>query len=153
MITNIQTQAELEYQLLMEMGLGVDSNFNLIDQDFGTQIFFNSKNVKVIVNGVQPQLNMKTDILFDPLNNVQLMRNLFQYYIKKLESEGTVFTVYYPVQGHIQGQAKVEIKDTQLMPYSSKYYFNECLRYIDLIMVLNEDENVDLTMFDARIVR
>lgn len=153
MITNIQTQADLEYQLLLEMGLGVDSNFNLIDQDFGTQIFFNAKNVKVIVNGVQPQLNKRTDILFDPINNVQLMRNLFQYYIKKLETEGSVFTVYYPVQGSTPGQAKVEIKDTQLIPYSSKYYFNECLRYIDLIMVLNEDENVDLSMFDARIVR
>ena len=81
--TQIRNINELEYKLLMEIGLDIDTEHRLVDQDFGTFVFFNGKHIKAKRNGIEPFINKHT-VYFDPVGNVKFMRQLFQYYINKI---------------------------------------------------------------------
>lgn len=139
-------EMELEYKLLSELGLGVDVNHYLIDQDYGTFVFFNGKHIKAKRNNVEPFVN-RHEVYFDPIRNVKLMRNLFQYYISKIHSlENRYFSVFFPIYNE-NAPGALEIKNTTEC-YRSKCYNNESLRYIDLIFRISGDIDIDLTNLD-----
>ncbi|MGL5751123.1 MAG: hypothetical protein ACRCXT_11385 [Paraclostridium sp.] len=145
----INNVTDIQSALLKEIGLAVDADHNIIDLDYGNQLFMHGKNIKVIVNGVIPVITQH-DILFDPINNPKLMNLIFNYHIQKLQSmEGMYFSVFYPVYDEMK--ARLEIKGDEYT-YSSKYYYNECLRYIDLIFQIRGDD-IDLSVIDQPIVR
>lgn len=136
---------ELLYKLMNEVGLSVDDQYNLVDQDYGTVVFLNGKVIKAARNGLEPFVS-RQEVYFNPIENVKLMRMLFQYYIKKLNVfDNKYFPLFYPISND-KGMGGFEIKNDKEI-YRSNYYNNECLRYIDLIFRMS-GENVDLSSFD-----
>lgn len=143
---NIMNEADLEYNLLLELGLSVDSSHYLMDQDYGTFVFFNGKHIKAKRNNIEPFVN-KHEVYFDPIRNVKLMRNLFQYYINKIYNlDNRYFSVFFPIYNK-NGPGALEIKNATEC-YRSGNYNNESLRYIDLIFKISGEEHVDLSNFD-----
>ncbi len=148
-ITAINNINDLEYKLMMEIGLSVDNEHRLIDQDFGTFVFLNGKYIKAKLNGVEPFINRHT-IYFDPVGNVKFMRHLFQYYMTKINKlDNKYFSVFYPIFNQENGTGCLEVKNENEY-YKSEYYYNESLRYIDIIFRIS-GEVVDLRMFDSKV--
>lgn len=140
---------ELEYELLLAIGLSVDSNCNLIDQDYGTIVYLNGKNIKAKRGAIEPFIR-RTDVYFDPVNNVKLMRTLFQYFINKINDlDNRYFSVFFPVFKD-NGSTAIEIK-SETESFRSDYYYNESLRYIDLIFKISGYEYVDMKKYDFKV--
>lgn len=140
---------DLEYQLLLTIGLSVDTNHNIIDQDYGTIVYLNGKNIKAKRGSVEPFIR-KTDIYFDPLNNMKLMRSLFQYFINKINDlDNRYFSVFFPVYGD-NGLVSVEIK-SETESFKSDYFYNESLRYIDLIFKISGYDHINLKPYDFKV--
>lgn len=140
---------DLEYQLLLTIGLSVDANHNLIDQDYGTIVYLNGKNIKVKRGPVEPFIR-KTDIYFDPLNNMKLMRSLFQYFINKIHDlDNRYFSVFFPVYGD-NGAIAIEIK-SETESFKSDYFHNESLRYMDLIFKISGYDHINLKQYDFKV--
>lgn len=135
----------LVYKIMNEIGLDIDDQNRIYDQDTGNIINFNQK--ALVYNfhyDINPGFN---EILFDPINNRNIMVNLFSYYLKKLEViENRYFMAFYQVENHNHKKA-VEIKANVNEIIGSNYYANECLGYIELIFKLN-NELLDLSSFD-----
>lgn len=140
---------DLEYQLLLAIGLSVDTNHNLIDQDYGTIIYLNGKNIKSNRGTIEPFIR-KTDVYFDPINNVKLMRTLFQYFINKINDlDNRYFSVFFPVYKD-NGLISIEIK-SELESFKSDYFYNESLRYIDLIFKISGYNFIDVKQYDFKV--
>lgn len=144
--TQIRNINELEYKLLMEIGLDIDTEHRLVDQDFGTFVFFNGKHIKAKRNGIEPFINKHT-VYFDPVGNVKFMRQLFQYYINKINQlDGVYFPVFFPIFNQENRTGCIEMKNEE-GSFRSEYYHNETLRYIDMIFRIS-GEILDLRQFD-----
>lgn len=136
---------ELLFKLRSEIGLSIGQDFSILDQDYGTIVFLHGKTLKGGFNNQEPRITYN-DIYFDPINNVKLMRTLFQYYVNKIrELENRYFSVFYPVFGD-NGLGSMVIKN-ETEVYKSRYYHNEALRYIDLIFKISGND-YDLSNFD-----
>ena len=110
-------------------------------------IEFKGKCIKYTSDPNKNLLLAKNDILFDPMNNSKLMSNLFAYYLTKLEeNEGVVFESYYTKNGN-EGRTALEIKN-QYEKITSKYYNNDSMKYIDIILKLNGESGIDLSEYD-----
>lgn len=137
---------DLNYKLMCDIGLDLDNNMNIIDQDFGNIIMIKGKALKASLNNIEPFIG-GGDILFDPMNNYKLMANLFSYFIQKTQStEDRYFNVFYPVQGS-DNKTAMEIKENMTV-IRSGFYSNPCIAYIDLVFRIN-DEVYDLSMYDS----
>jgi hypothetical protein len=140
---------ELVYKLLQEIGIDIDGNNILVDQDTQMVIYFNGKKVKYRLDGSPIPIG-KNDIYFDPINNVKLMNTLFLYYINKLQTlDGIYYNIFYPVALQDgSGKGYIEIKGPNTI-IRSGLYFNDCLKYIDLLFRLSGEQFVDLSMYDS----
>lgn len=137
----------LTYQIMCEIGLEIDNEMRVVDQDFGNVIMFKGKSLKASNDPLREPFIGRNDIFFDPVNNFKLMSGLFQYYIQKLSNlEGRYFNIFYPVQLP-SGKTYIEIKEN-MNPIRSGSYFNPCIAYIDLIFRLNGEE-YDLSVYDS----
>lgn len=147
---------ELVNKLMQEIGLDIDNNNYIIDQDNGNQIKFNGKNLKYNSDQNNNRRN-SNEILFNPIENPKLMNNLFSYYTDKINQEdGRYVNIYYPLDsGDNSGKGKIELKEDTNDTLQSNNYYNDCLKYADLIFQLGGDTNVDLTEYDSdeKIVR
>lgn len=138
----------LNYQLMCEIGLEVDSEGRLVDQDLGNMILFKGKTLKVNMPGFRQPFIGRNDILFDPVNNYKIMNTIFSYYVQKLaDLEGRYFNIFYPVQLQ-SGKTYAEIKENMKVIRSGAYY-NPCIAFIDLVFRLN-DEEYDLSAYDSQ---
>lgn len=143
---------DLIYVLMNEIGLGIDAEHYVIDQDYGTRVFLNGKAIKAKLNGVEPMIR-RNEVYFD-IDNIKFIRYLFQYYIVKLQKfDNRYFSVFYPVNVN-NGCGAIEIKNESEV-YRSNIYHNECLRYIDLILKMSGgiNSNMDLKPLDYCKVR
>lgn len=137
----------LLYQLMTEIGLEVDSELRIVDQDDGNIIMFKGKSLKVSIDGIRQPFIGRNDILFDPITNFKVMNNLFSYFIHKTSvDEGRYFSIFYPVNLP-NGTTYIEIKEDNNI-IRSNAYMNPCLAYIDLIFRIN-GESYNLSMYDV----
>lgn len=137
---------DLTYKIMQEIGLEVDKYGRVIDQDTNGIVQYRGKIMKI-----QKDENTyigRKDIRFDPANDQKMMNHLFGYYVDKLQNSGEQYvSAYYPVSN--SGKSAVEVKgDNNII--KSKYYNNSSLGYVDAIMRLNGDDNVDLSQFDSK---
>lgn len=137
----------LNYQLMCEIGLEVDQEMRVVDQDLGNVIMFKGKTLKANIGGLRQPFIGRNDILFDPVNNYKIMTTIFAYYVQKLTNmEGRYFNIFYPVQLQ-SGKTYAEIKE-DMKVIRSGAYFNPCIAFIDLVFRLNNEE-YDLSMYDS----
>lgn len=129
-------------KVMQEIGLEVDSNGNVIDQDSRNLIQFKSKNIKCTNIG-------RDDIPFNPLENASLMSKLFSYYVDKLDKEdGRYVSVYYPNARDKGEKGYIELKEGTNVIKSGTYY-NDSIKYAELMITLNGNTKVDFSELDS----
>lgn len=141
----------LVYNVIQEIGLDLDENNNVVDQDFRNIVYFSGKKLKYNYHGQIAIINNNTEIYMNLLHNPLLMQHLFYYYLEKeYVFEGKYFTLFYDVNSSDPNYSAIEIKNNEYT-LTSKFYYNRCLRYIDLIFQISGEYNVDLTQYDYSI--
>lgn len=137
----------LIYQLMTEIGLEIDSEMRVVDQDDGNVIMFKGKSLKISLDEYKQPFIGRNDILFDPVSNFKVMSNLFSYFVHKTSiMEGRYFSIFYPIYLP-NGRTCIEIKEND-ETIRSNAYMNPCIAYIDLVFRIN-GEAYDLSMYDV----
>lgn len=137
-------------RLMSEIGLDIDETNHIVDQDTGSSLQFNGKNLIFIDNPMQRINKRRNDIPFNPIESPKLMNHLFSYYINKIhEEDGRYINIYYPVQEPGNRKGCIELKEeTTNTTIRSNEYSNDCLKYMDLILQLNGNDDNDLSDYD-----
>lgn len=131
-------------QLMNEIGLEVGPGNRLYDQETGSQLIVRGK--EMISPG---SMGSRDTVEFDPYNSTFQMHRMFDYFAHKYENESGVSIDVTYIEDDKAGGARLTIKDSDNNTYSSKNYKRDTLRYADIIMQLNGDEDVDLTEYDT----
>ena len=143
----MENNIEISRKIFRAIGLDVDNANKVIDQDTCRPIEFKGKCIKFTSDPDKNLLLAKNDILFDPINNTKLMSNLFGYYLTKLEEmENTVFNSYYVKSGN-EGRTALELKN-ESGTITSNYYNNDSIKYMDMILRLNGESDINLNEYD-----
>lgn len=129
--------------IMSEMGFEVRDRQRLYDQDNGTLLQFDGKDI--VAPGAA---SGREAIEFDPYNSTKMMAQLFSYYTDKLVENGEIdeYDVIYNVDlGN--GKGKVTMKNDTDSFTSGVYQRDQC-KYADLMLQLNGDDKPDLKEFD-----
>lgn len=140
-------QDPLNKVIMEEIGLTVDDQNRVLDQDTRERIKFKDKTVKY--SSQHPVTIGNNDIVFDPMNNRTLMNTLFEYYSHKLQEEDDVYVAMHYEQRSEDKSTLYAKVDGKVL--ESKPYHQEALKYVDVIKQLNGAENVDLSQYDKPI--
>lgn len=125
----------LDRKIMEEIGLEVN-NGKIMDQDYGAYIQFKGK--QVLAPGAYPSKNY---VVFDPYNSTTLMIHLFDLFCKKYEYDTGVSIGYtYQTECGVNGSSITAVMSNQ-KSYTSAVYKRDTLRYMDIILQLNGDEN------------
>lgn len=154
----------LNRDLLCTMGLGVDNNQTIFDQDSRIPLKFQDKSIKISMDPNKPVYITNCDIKFDPINksNIRLMTTLFGLFLDKEQECGDISQVlsFYTedINSSAPGTENPEIKTRLIVKcinemYVTNYYTNKCLMYCDAILRIggNFGINSDMTRFDIDI--
>lgn len=137
---------ELYYHLFTEMGLSINGDQYLYDQDTMTVLRYKDKFIKATVQPIEIYSGI-SDIIFDPARNYNLMITLFGYFLDK-ESSNIGFCAQY-IDDYMDKQRLI-IK-TSKGDICSSFYNNLYLAYIECIFKLTDSLDVDLSNFDVAI--
>jgi hypothetical protein len=141
---------EMSYYLFMEIGLSVNSNNYLYDQDTGIQIRYKDKYIKATVVPMDIYAG-KNDIIFDPAHNYNLMTTLFGYFLDKEsnneEGDKIGFIAQFIDDNETKDKQRLSVQ-TQRGLYASEFYNNLYLAFIEMIFTLSGNYLVDLSNFD-----
>jgi len=131
---------------LKEIGLDIDEDSHIVDEESGMPILVKGKYLKYNYGAVTR--TTKDEINYDPLNNPKLMNFLFGYYSNKLEDEGLRgVDICVNTAGPGDKQIlKVKTGDDTL---ESNPYHNESVRIMDIICQINESGE-DVSKFDFK---
>ena len=145
---------ELNYEVLTEMELEVKSDGTIYDSKKGTILSFNGNIIKATIDPRNIHYAGQGEIELDLLNNVRMTTTLFGHYLTKKQEEGMPFVSYFPEE-KIEEIDEGEIKYTRLTlkhdnyhSISSDYFHNKCLKFLDLIFKMEENE-ANLKNFDS----
>lgn len=146
---------EMFYHLFTEIGLAIDNNGYLYDQDTGIRLKFKDKYIKATVQPVEIYAG-RNDIVFDPVRNYNLMISLLGYYIDKESMSPDGDRIRYIAQytdmegmksGKERDRQRVVIKTAQ-GDICTNFYYNIYLSYSEAIFNLGGNFAVDLSNFD-----
>ncbi len=145
---------DLMINYLSEMGLSVDNNQYLYDQDNGNILQYKEKNIKVSINGI-PAYAGHNDIVFDPFHNYGIVNTLFGLYIDRCQDtdDGDILQGYishgvedYPSRD--MDRQRVVVKTIGRGEITSNYYKAVFLAFADCTFKVG-GYNVDLREFDV----
>lgn len=144
---------DMFYDLFTEIGLGINGDSYLYDQDSGVPILFKEKYIKASVNG-SPIYAGRNDIVFDPANNYGLISHLFGYFLDKAQNseDGDTlggYIAHYIDDDPTKEKQRVVVKTLSRGEIGSMFYYNIYLAYIDCIFRIS-GYNVDLSNFDIK---
>lgn len=145
-------------QLFNEIGIAVDVEYRIIDQDFFKPLQINGKILKFgFTNEVD--INPAYEIVFDPINDTKHTQMIFNYYLNKLKILGEISGYrYIPILDQVTNKIYInlDIYNNEISPkaniisqmqniknYTSHKYKLETLGYLDLIININNDFNKD----------
>lgn len=131
------TKEEFEQRILQNIGLDINIDGFIFDEDTGDTLMFRNKLIKTV--------NISYgDILYDPLGNPAMMNQLFSYFLVKNEKETNVpiriISYYYDGNGNSNKKEKgfIEIKSENYeLVLKSRSYYNDSLKYADLLFRMN----------------
>lgn len=131
---------------LKEIGLDVDEDNHIVDEESGMPILMKGKFLKYNYGPVKR--TTKEEINYDPLANPKLMNLLLGYYSSKLESEGS--------RGVDICSSTIGPEDKQILKIKtgndtieSAAYYNESVRIMDVICQINESGE-DVSKYDSK---
>lgn len=147
---------EMYYELFLEIGLAINSDQYIYDQDTGIVLKYKDKYMKMsFTNEVYSGRN---DMVFDPTDNYHLIVTLLGYYIEKESAIGNDigYIADYKEEEFKRGfYAKGERFRQRVVIRTNKgdiftqYYYNLYLAYIEAIFLLSETYDYDLSNFDT----
>ena len=138
---------EMYFQLFAEIGLGINQNQYLYDQDNLQVLRYKDKYIKATVKPQEIYAG-KTDVVFEPAKNYNLMTTLFGYFIdKETALSGNIdYRSQYIEDDITRTKQRLVVKTGNGDIYSS-FYFNIYLAYIECIFILSGFD-VDLSNLD-----
>lgn len=141
----------LEFGELMmdELGLYADASGVVCDQDNDAPISINGKTLIYPANP-EVTINKRSDMLFDPLNNPSLGKHLFGFFAE-YRAEQRIDSFYTMPGIDIKDKGIIRAEADDAVVAESGNYYNDSVRYCDLIMRMNGDDNPDLNRFDSNI--
>lgn len=142
---------DMYYDLFSEIGLGINAQQYLYDQDTQITIQFKEKYIKASIDG-QPVYAGRNDIVFEPAKNYTLMARLFEYYLDKCQNsdDGDLlqgYIAHYIDDDEKKEKQRVVVKTAGRGEISSQFYFNVYLAYIDCLFRI-AGYCADLSNFD-----
>lgn len=145
---------DMYYDMFSEIGLGINSQQYLYDQDTQIVIQFKEKYIKASING-QPVYAGRNDIVFEPAKNYTLMTRLFEYYLDKCQNSDDGdqlqgYIAHYIDDDEAKEKQRVVVKTAGRGEISSQFYFNVYLAYIDCLFKI-AGYNADLSNFDIKV--
>lgn len=152
--SGFENMMDMYYDLFSEIGLGINSQQYLYDQDTQIVLMFKDKYIKASVTG-EPLYAGRNDIVFEPAKNYTLMTRLFEYYLDKCQNsdDGDMlqgYIAHYIDDDETKEKQRVVVKTVGRGEISSNYYFNIYLAYIDCLFRI-AGYNVNLNNFDIRV--
>ena len=131
---------------LREIGLDIDQDNHIIDEESGMPIMMKGKFLKYNYGPVKR--TTREEINYDPLNNPKLMNLLFGYYSSKLEAEGNSGIDIYASSIASEDKQVLKVK-TGGDTLGSAPYHSESVRIMDIICQINESGE-DVSEFDFK---
>lgn len=142
---------ELYYNLFNAIGLSINAEEKLYDQDTQTILLYNNHFIKAstIPKAVYAG---KNDVVFDPYSNYNIMVMLFGTWLDK-ETQYYGTNIQYLSQ-YIEDNRDPEnpkqrfVLKTKQGEYISKWYTNLWLGYAEIILAISDNIAVDLSNLD-----
>lgn len=155
---------DLNYELLNELSISVLPNGSLMyhNDDTGEQriLQMEGKNIIASIDPSNIHYAGPMDVTFDVLNDIKLVMTLFGFYLDIKQKEGVPFLSYFSeeeirtlkpnprsVKTYDIKYTALTVKYNTVSSITSHYYHNRCLKFIDMIFMMEEDL-VDLSNFD-----
>ena len=137
---------EMFYSMFNEIGIDIDHNGYLYDEDSRSPIKFKDKNIKTTKFADEVvYCDNRIDILFEPLENYHLMICLFGYFINK-QFPLDCYVAQFIEDNPDKTKQRVVVR-TSNGDIFSPFYKNIYLGYCYLIFAMT-DQKVNLDKFD-----
>lgn len=138
------SKEEFNERVLQDIGLEVEDDGTIVDDETGDTIQFKGKTIKVNNIG-------QNDIEFDPIENPSMMSKLFTYFLAKNEKETGVGTRTFAYSNsNKKDKSYIELKKEDNTVVRSNSYFNDSLKYADIIFKMNSNVyDEDLSPLDS----
>ena len=148
------TKEDLIYALINEIGLSINNNNSLFDQDNGQLIYFGGREIKCSIDPRNPVYNSEISTIFDPLDDIKLMTTILAYYLEKERVMGDIYPITYSFndrdkQGPSNMSVKIQTRNG-MEEVTSNFYYNKCLKISDIILRMG-GQFCDLSNFDEKI--
>ena len=138
---------EMYYNLFNEIGLSINAQQYLYDQDTGITLRYKDKYMKATTS-IEPIYAGKSDIIFDPANNFNCMVTLFGYFIEKITaSDNFPYKAQYVEDNPDKTKQRLVVQTIDGKEYTSEFYNNLYLGFIEVIFQISGFP-VNLNNFD-----
>lgn len=144
---------ELNYYVLNELELEINPTGNLYDANRNEILSFNGLLIKASVDPNNINYAGQGEIELDLINNVRLVTVLFGRFIEQKQEAGMPFLSWITEERIDDTEMKftnITVKHDTYNSTTSEFYHNKCLKFLDMIFRLNE-EDVELHNFDSTI--
>ncbi len=151
MKSELEILQDLNSIVLREIGLDLDHQYNIVDQDTGVQLQINGKLIKYYFGSeISPDSNINGDKIFDAVRDSYLMNFLVAYYIEKVKEEYPELYIYsyHSINDKHSPRTALEFKGN--LNVRTRFYYNDCLKYIEGLYRLTGCD-IDLTEYDMMI--
>lgn len=148
MKSELQILQELNNFVLREVGLDLDHQYNVVDQDTGVQLQINGKLIKYYFGtDTNPDSNVNGDKILDAVRDSYLMNFLVAYYIEKVKEEEPDLYIYsyHSINDRYSPKTALEFKGS--LNVRTRFYLNDCLKFIEGLYRLTGGD-IDLTEYD-----
>lgn len=147
-MNNIIDERSVIKKIMNEIGLDLNYEGYILDQDTNEVIFVDGKLLKYSFETPVP-VNKNIEMYFDPINNLHLMSILFSYYLKKLEIyEDVYFSVYFSVKNELFQHAIVAKNEGHTI--QTNFYNNITLAYAEMISIVTGGTPLDMFELDKK---
>lgn len=130
---------ELTEKVMSIIGLDINHEFKVMDQDTGLLLTFNDKYLKFSYSDEIPIIG-ENDMWLDLLNNVKIVIYIFTYF---LEKNYILTNTYIRSFSQINDGIKTALDVRGDSNITSNFYTLSTLKYLDIIFRLSEYDNVD----------
>lgn len=121
------------------------SNITIVNNETKGEVFFNERILKYNPNGFT--LVHRGEIQFDPLNNFKQAQQLFSIFLQFQEQEDEFYTQMFYDEKNADDKIRIFLR-TSISNFTSKYYYNISLGYIELILLMSGISVDNLYDFD-----
>lgn len=129
----INTKEDFNNKIMQNIGLEIDDENCIIDEETGNRLQIKGKFIKMQVDEQD-----RNSVEFNPLENPTLMNRLFSYFLDKNERETGIGTKAFShsVNGKRDKGYVVLIQQDETTYVSDRFY-NDSLKYADIILKMN----------------